>query len=239
MLATASCLPVPLPVPTPRHTPSDAGTRSAVDRSHYVVTVGTTSREELLWQLGEPDMVSADERFLVYRWLSISGHWLIGSGGVEMGDRRQDLLFEFDESGRLVRHGEVESLVTRPIPDETPIDATIPLELPILQRKSAWHPWTTATLRLEQNRVALFGVREPIEISPAHVTHLEHVSDVPDTWLRGWLSYRMHYVDDEGLRRETRFQIGVFDVLRLAKYLQARQSGALITNNEATRRQGS
>jgi hypothetical protein len=150
-----------------------------------------------------------------------------------MGTKRYDLVFEFDNQGALVRHDEIEKLATRSIAENAPIDTTLPMELQVLYRESAKDVWSPAVLNLGENVVSLVtwdGSAEPRAVQPEAIVELDHVSDDEELWRFGWLSYQLRYSDEEDALVVLRLRVPVLDLLRLAKYIQARDSVASITD---------
>jgi len=232
----AGCIIVP--VPTDRHTPKSGHTRGEIEeRSLELLQTGSTMREDVLWEFGEPDALTEDERYFLYRWLTVAGY-LVMVGYSEddvagMGAKRHDMVLEFDERGVLVRHGEMETLVTEPIGDDVPVDLTLPAALPVLYRASIWKEWETAKLRLEDARVTLAPSNASnlvIDLERATIFHLEHRGDDEEFWNAGWLHYRLHYESAEDKIRVARLQVNVLDLPRLAKYLQDQCPGVSITD---------
>jgi len=232
----AGCIIVP--IPTDRHTPKSAHTRGEIEkRSLEFLHAGSTTREEVLWEFGEPDALSEDERYFVYRWLTVAGYLVMvgySAGDVAgMGAKRHDMVLEFDERGVLVRYGEMETLVTEPIGDDVPVDLTLPATLPVLYRASTWKEWGAATLRLEEARVTLAPSNAPnlvVDLQRATIFHFEHRGDDEEFWNSGWLHYRLYYESAEGEIRVARLQVNVLDLPRLAKYLQDQCPGVSITD---------
>ena len=133
----------------------------------------------MLWEFGEPDALTEDERYFLYRWVTVDGYVVaIGyyvADAEGMGTKRRDMVLEFDERGVLVNLGEMESIVTEPIGDDVPIDRTLPSVLPVLQRSSGLKEWEPGTLYLEETRVALRpeGKAEPtVDIQSAAIALL-------------------------------------------------------------------
>lgn len=201
------------------------------------MAAGSTTREEVLWEFGEPDALSEDERYFLYRWLTVDGYVMMAGysdvGAARIGTKRHDMVLEFDERGILVRYGEMEMLVTEPIGDDVPVDRTLPAELPILYRKSTWKDWGPATLRLEETRVTLApsNTGDPaVDVRPEAIVRLEHKGDDEELWNAGWLHYRLYYESTDGEMRPARLQVNVLDLPRLAKYLQDHCPGVSITD---------
>lgn len=233
----AGCI---LPIPTKRHTPKHSSTRGEIGQQVLaVLQPGATTREGVLWEFGEPDAVSADERFFLYRWITVGGYlaWAVGGGysavGAvnEMGVRRHDMVLQFDEQGVLARFGELESLVTEPLGDDLPLDVTLPMRLEVLYQGSVWKQWAPATLILDPASIRLVPGADPstvLEQDPLRVVELEHVPDDGELWYDGWIGYHLH-AGETGQRETLRLQIQILDLPRLAKYVQDRCPGARIT----------
>ena len=226
-----------VPIPTDRHTPKSAHTRGEIEkRSLEFLQAGSTTREEVLWEFGEPDALSEDERYFLYRWLTVAGY-LVGGGGSDvgaagMGTKRHDMVLEFDERGVLVRYGEMETLATEPIGD-APVNLSLPAALEVLYRASTWKDWESATLRLEEMHVTLAPRSAPtpaVEVQSATIIRFEHRKDDENLWNSGWLHYRLYYESAEDEVRVVRLQVNVLDLPRLAKYLQDHCLGVRITD---------
>lgn len=99
MVGTSGCIVIPVDF-------SARGSRQNVDESTAAgFQPGVTTREEVLLQLGEPDVVSGDQRSLGYAWSRIKFVWVVGSyGGGAAGNvaKRSFLRLDFDESGRFI-----------------------------------------------------------------------------------------------------------------------------------------
>lgn len=106
-------------IPTPEHriqgrVPCDS------DKTTFMVK-DTTSKEEVLLQLGEPDLVLNRERIFVYRWEMVAAYLAVGgygAGAVGPIQRINFLIIEFDDKNRVSRHevrGSVFSSRTPPV----------------------------------------------------------------------------------------------------------------------------
>lgn len=90
--------------PTPEHDLLEG--RGKIDESDIAfLTVGKTTREDVLLKFGEPDLVLYDQRILIYRWRVIQGYGFILLYAIDYGPVSRDYLFmlEFDGEGRLKR----------------------------------------------------------------------------------------------------------------------------------------
>lgn len=66
---------------------------------------GTTTREDVILSLGEPDVVSPDERKLAYRSEKVCGFWILAGGYSATGgtiEKDRYLVLAFDAQGRLL-----------------------------------------------------------------------------------------------------------------------------------------
>ena len=92
-------------IPTPEHriqgrVPCDS------DKTNFMVR-DTTSKEEVLLNLGEPDLVLNHERIFVYRWEMVAAYFAVGGYGAGAAgpiQRTNFLIIEFDDKNRVSRH---------------------------------------------------------------------------------------------------------------------------------------
>jgi hypothetical protein len=116
----AFLLPACIIIPTPQHY---VGGRFDIDYATIdSVKPGTTSKEDVLLRLGEPDLVIKNERVLGYRWQKAQAYLIAGGPGAGGGGPIMTtylLLLEFDENNVLLR-AELKSklLTTRSSLDE-------------------------------------------------------------------------------------------------------------------------
>jgi hypothetical protein len=88
-------------LPTPEHTLLEG--RGEIDESEIAfLSVGKTTREEVLLRFGEPDLILHDQNILIYHWRVSHGYYLVYGGA---GPIPKDYLFmlEFDGEGYLTR----------------------------------------------------------------------------------------------------------------------------------------
>ena len=106
---TAGCVFV-VPVPTAYHPPGSR--RNLTDETTTRFTPGTTTVEDVVLALGEPDKAASDASQLTYLWERVNMHlvwgWAIpfgqsavGQGWEKTYSRAHSLNFAFDESGVL------------------------------------------------------------------------------------------------------------------------------------------
>ncbi len=108
-----------LPIPTPER--SDSSRQPMTRKSVELLEVGSTNREEVLLNLGAPDIVEGDESVFTYIWstkagILFLGFWpgITGTGPISLKDHR--LRIEFDENG-IVKNYEIEQENQKRDPD--------------------------------------------------------------------------------------------------------------------------
>lgn len=92
-------------IPTPEHriqgrVPCDS------EKTTFMVR-DTTSKEEVLLNLGEPDLVLNHERIFVYRWEMVAAYFAVGGYGAGAAgpiQRTNFLIIEFDDRDKVSRH---------------------------------------------------------------------------------------------------------------------------------------
>ena len=92
-------------IPTPEH--RIAGRVPCDDEKTTFMVKETTSKEDVLLKLGEPDLVLNRERIFVYRWEMVAAYFFVGGyGGGAAGpiQRPHFLIIEFDDENIVVRH---------------------------------------------------------------------------------------------------------------------------------------
>jgi outer membrane protein assembly factor BamE (lipoprotein component of BamABCDE complex) len=139
---------VVVPVPTGKHTPQVFNTRGEIDAAALgFMHPGSTDKEEVLLQLGEPDGIWQDERYFLYRWVSVTGGYLIcvaadpyggGSGGLiaPLKRKRYDLLIEFDDKGVVKRIGDIDTWATKiEGQKDAPLDLSTPIRIAVTHQR--------------------------------------------------------------------------------------------------------
>jgi hypothetical protein len=149
-------------VPTQRFVPERYHSRRLITgETLEFIEVGTTSRADVLLNLGEPDALSEEERYYLYRWMSVSGWGFIffgggysanGDGGYT-GEQTDYLLIEFDEDSTVSWFGEVRSW-----PNKSPV-ASLALQVPYVLDIRYWTDgaYREGQLTLNEESVSLVG----------------------------------------------------------------------------------
>jgi hypothetical protein len=99
LMANTGCIMIPLPSSESGYARTNLNQRTVKQ-----FTPGQTTFEDVIWQLGEPDAVSADEHLLAYRSERITGMWIgFLSDDTFLGPiyKSRIFYFEFNGQGRL------------------------------------------------------------------------------------------------------------------------------------------
>lgn len=99
-------------IPTLEHYSHGFDTRGSIDENILqFIRADTTTKEEILLKLGEPEFTWQDERKFLYHWTMVRGYiaWAIGGGytgsvGIHQIPRDYLLLVEFDENNIIKRY---------------------------------------------------------------------------------------------------------------------------------------
>ena len=92
-------------IPTPEH--RIAGRVPCDEEKTTFIVKETTSKEEVLLKLGEPDLVLNQETIFVYRWEMVAAYFVVGGYGAgAMGpiQRPHFLIIEFNDRNIISRH---------------------------------------------------------------------------------------------------------------------------------------
>ena len=92
-------------IPTPEH--RIGGRVPCDDEKTTFMVKDTTSKEEVLLKLGEPDLVLNRERIFVYRWEMVAAYFFVGGYYAATGgpiQRPHFFIIEFDDKNIVARH---------------------------------------------------------------------------------------------------------------------------------------
>lgn len=115
MLFSSACI----VIPTPEH--RIQGRVPCDEEKTTFMVKDMTSKEEVLLNLGEPDLVLNHERIFVYRWEMVAAYFAVGAygrGAVGPIQRASFLIIQFDDKNKVSRHearGSVFSSRTPPV----------------------------------------------------------------------------------------------------------------------------
>ncbi len=218
-----------VPIPTGKHTPKEFNTRGEIDaKALEFMRVGSTSKEEVLLKLGEPDAAWKDERYFLYRWVTVSGYLLWGfvgasSSGNEgkepLGKKRYDLLIEFDDHGVVKRLGDIETWAQRSRQKDRPLDLSTPIEIPVTHHHS-WARDKAASLILGKD---FFEFREPshnFRISPEKIILLRPGFTPLINWAAGVFTYDIHFSEKTVGGEKIKLKVYIFELTTLFEYLR-------------------
>jgi len=219
-----------IPIPTATHTPKELNTRGEIDaKALEFMRVGSTSREEVLLKLGEPDAVRKDERYFLYRWVTVHGYIAAyGGGGEYIGKKRYDLLIEFDDKGVVKRYGDIEEWA-RKGRWQKDLDLSTPIEIPVThQHRLA--PDKDASLILGKD---FFEFRDPshhFRISPEKIILIRPSSEDDNQWAAGLLSYNIHFSEETEAGERIRIRVDLFSLPTLLEYLRQNSPYLVVEN---------
>lgn len=118
-------------IPTPEH--RIAGRVPCDDEKTTFIVKETTSKEEVLLKLGEPDLVLNQERIFVYRWEMVAAYFIVGGyGGGAAGpiQRPHFLIIEFNDRNIVNRHEVRASVFSSSVPSVETLKSPEPSSAP-------------------------------------------------------------------------------------------------------------
>ena len=102
---SAGCLPpIGLPIPMPEHSGSRTSRSPIKEERLEFIEVGSTKKEEILLNLGDPNIVSEEQKVFEYMWMTKTGYWLwLGPSDYNLDtawfSHWYTLRIDFDEDG--------------------------------------------------------------------------------------------------------------------------------------------
>ena len=99
---------ITIPIPTGAYRRDRASRRPISDERVSSMQPGSATRVDVLLSLGAPEVSLEAEAYFLYQWTTESG---IGPTADSWSTSHHDLLFEFDDAGRLVRSGDLKTLL--------------------------------------------------------------------------------------------------------------------------------
>ena len=225
-------------VPTREHTPKAFPTRGMIkDDSLAFIETGSTYRQDVLLRLGEPDVVSADETMLVYRWRTVHGIWRVAAVATEargeplnesgyINEDRYDLVLEFDDRGLVARYGSLDDW-GRSVSSDTADPVVSTLELSVVHQRASGH-YRASTLRLGGGVVEFAPVHTKTWEEADHsftlpldtVVSLSRSKESENQWTLGRLSYTIGFSDETPSGDEVRLLVDLLDVPSLIAFLR-------------------
>ena len=231
-LLLCGCIGV-IPIPMAKHTPKKFDTRGEIESKDLkFMRSGSSTREGVLFSLGEPDLVWEGERYFGYRWITARGivvAWAIGDGGgdggtMAMGKKRHDLVIEFDESGNVTRYADIRKWASTYSAAASRLDLSSPVELSVVYRHAEESKHSgRGTLRLGEDALELVEPNEPnhtIRIRPEDVRGFYFASKRDDRWRAERFPSDLKYVDAEGASRTLGLTMDLTELPTLIDYLR-------------------
>jgi len=226
-------------VPTPEHTPKEINTRGEIDTKVFESKrVGSTSKEEVLLKLGEPDGVWKDERYFLYRWGTVRGY--VGTYGSSrrgyVGAERHHWLIEFDEEDVIKQLGDFETWAAkvqgqkdRPLDPSTPVEIQVsclhppkpfkPVGDPMRHPKTFTHV-EDARLIMGKDFFEIRGSSHDFRISPEKILLLIPVYMTGENWYEGVLTYEIHFIEKTAGGKKIYIQTDISSLTTLFEYLR-------------------
>ncbi len=171
------------------------------------LTVGSTTREEVVSRLGEPYSTLGTERYLHYSWYCADGSWW--EGGADMGSYGP--IIEFDEQDIVKRYRVLYEC-------ERELYLSKPLEIRIVLEHET-NPGQDATLILSKNSVELTGPSRSFEISPEQVVTGRRCGK-GDTGLKNGFCIELGFSEETEAGDSIHIRLDAFDVYAFLRYIQ-------------------
>jgi outer membrane protein assembly factor BamE (lipoprotein component of BamABCDE complex) len=228
-----------LPIPTAKHTPKRYGTRGEIERRALLfVKAGSTTREDVLLNLGEPDLAWGDETYFAYRWITVNGYvvaWM-GDGhtadgeSFPIGKARHDLVIEFDEDGRVARYGDIKKWASARGPAQPMAHAPAAVRVSYSVGAKPKHT-ILGTLRLSEESLDLEdeGETDPrLRIDPGTIVRFDYSSKKDAAWHLRRFRCDLEYRRADGRRSTLQIYLSLTDLPVLIDYLGQRCPQAVI-----------
>lgn len=189
--------------------------------------LGSTSREEVLLKLGEPDAVWEDERHFLYWWVTARGYAIVFDNAPPIWKKRYDLLIEFDDQGVVKRYGDIEEWA-RKGRWQKDLDLSTPIEIPVKH-----HRWTgdkDARLILGKD---FFEFRDPshnFRISPEKIILLRPIFAQDEQWAPAFFYYDIHFSEETVAGKKIRIRVDLFSLPTLLEYLRQNSPYLVVEN---------
>jgi len=229
-------------IPTEEHTPKDFNTRGEIDAKAFeFMRVGSTSKEEVLLKLGEPDAVWEDERNFLYLWVTIRGYFAFAipapggpGGGGPIGVKWYELLIEFDEQGVIKQLGDIDTWAAKVQgqKDRPFLDLSTPVEIPVRYlhtSKPVEFPVSYNQIRAVERDASLilgkdfFEIRESshnFRISPKKIILLRPGYEMVFSGVTGVFTYTLHFSEKTVAGEKIHIQVDIFSLTTLFEYLR-------------------
>ena len=186
---------------------------------------GTATRIDVLLSLGAPETLLDGERIILYGWGTQSGLIAIGGSGGPVNTHLYDLVFEFDDQGRLIQSGDLKTLLAKGFGRDRPLDLSTPIEVPIRYSRLLRRPSSLILDRTEVRIEKSGNSPRTFTIPPGGALKLDYRTDREEGGWPNWRRYSLQFRDDSGQSGEEGFDIDVGSLLILARYLHQHSPG--------------
>ncbi len=229
-----SCIIFPVRVPTRTKTPLSTERKTKIKVNF--IQVGSTSRADVLNNLGWINTGIQEENFFWGRWTSSAWRWVwaVGAGGGgALGSNRvwgsHNLLVEFDEKGLVKSYsvfndGAILKRLCATLTQRMrePLNLSPPIEIQVQHRHAREAQYEPAKLILDKES---FEFKEftkkshSFEISPAKITRFSHASTfVRDPSSNASIIYSVHFGVKTNAGKKITLALGPKALMVLARY---------------------
>jgi hypothetical protein len=207
--------------------------------------VGNTSKEDVLLKLGEPDGVWKDERYFLYRWMSVRGGYVIwltdyGADGITLDTKRCDLLIEFDDEGVVKRIGDIATWATKiEGQKDTPLDLSSPIRISVTHRHGfGSDKIASLILRKDLFELAEYKSSHNFRISPERIIRIStkktSLLDTPSgdgSWAVGELAHEIYFSEETPAGSQIHVRVHHFlSSITLLEYLRQNCPNLVVDN---------
>jgi len=241
IVCALSCLPwlgCVAPMRVPHHTQGPAGQHASADLSF--LRVGSTTRAEVLQQMGWADAGVKNERLFLGRWRD--SKWVVvwavagsgpdsggsGFGGTPRVWHTHNLIVEFDEKGVVTNYhvfrDEVlprELAASLPRVNTPPLDLSHPIDVPVKHRRG--QHYEPATLSLGKDSIELTKpdwADSNFKITPQKITALTFVNGLKEESPSPQsTNYTLHFSEKTKVGKNLTMRIDMPALVTLVQYL--------------------
>ena len=205
-------------IPTGEMRRDAASRRPISDERVRSLQPGSATRVDVLLSMGAPETSLEAEAYFIYQWSTKSGFLGTEGGSGPLNTSHHDLLFEFDNAGRLVQSGDLKTLLQDGLGRDKPPAPAAPSAIPIL---SSWVE-RNGRLILNRNELQLEYSGEEAQdfaIPPGGALVLDYRTSREGSTRGAWRRYDLKFRDASGEVHEVGIQIDVASLIPLARYL--------------------
>lgn len=206
---------ITIPIPTAPYRRDRASRRPISDERVHLLQPGSVTRVDVLLSLGAPEVSLEGDAYFIYQWTTESG---IGPAPDSWSTSQNDLLFEFDDAGRLLRSGDLKTLLEDGFGRDRPPGPGAPSEIPILSLRKG----RDGRLVLDRNglRLKLSGKKgQDFIIPPGSALVFNYRKSWASLPHGPWRPYDLEFLDASGEVHKVGIRIKATSLIPLARYL--------------------